>query len=79
MRYCNRQVDALEKAALRSTSLATRKAIYARIERIVAADVPILYLFNAQYIYAYRKQLRGFAPNAFLPTWNAAGWALAVP
>jgi ABC-type transport system substrate-binding protein len=79
MRYCNAQVDALEKRALRSTSAGERKAIYARIESIVAADVPILYLFNAQYIYAYRKQLRGFSPNAFLPTWNAAAWALSVP
>lgn len=74
MRYCNAQVDALEKQALRSSSIAERKALYARIQRLVANDLPILYLFNADYIYAYRAQLRGFAPNAFLPTWNAAQW-----
>lgn len=76
MRYCNSQVDALEKAALRTTSMSARKALYARIERRVAADLPILYLFDADYIYAYRKQLRGFSPNAFLPTWNAAQWSI---
>jgi peptide/nickel transport system substrate-binding protein len=76
MRYCNRQVDALEKAALQSTSIARRKQIYARIQRLVAQDLPILYLFNADYIYAYRRQLRGFMPNAFLPTWNAAQWSM---
>ena len=36
--------------------------------------MPILYLFNADYIYAYRRRLHGFAPNAFLPTWNAYRW-----
>jgi len=76
MRYCNSRVDRLEAAALISPSRIERKALYAQIERIVAADVPILYLFNANYIYAYRKELAGFYPNAFLPTWNAAGWRL---
>jgi len=38
--------------------------------------VPIVYLFNAGYVYAYNKRLRGFAPNAFSPTWNAYGWSL---
>jgi peptide/nickel transport system substrate-binding protein len=76
MRYCNPQVDALEKQALSSPSQPERKVLYSRIARIVAADVPILYLFNADYIYAYRKQLSGFQPNAFLPTWNAAEWSL---
>ena len=76
MRYCNSRIDALERQALASSSQTERKALYGRIARIVAGDVPILYLFNADYIYAYRKQLRGFQPNAFLPTWNAAQWRL---
>jgi peptide/nickel transport system substrate-binding protein len=76
MRYCNPQVDALETQALAAPSQLERKAIYGRIARMVAADVPILYLFNADYIYVYRKQLSGFQPNAFLPTWNAAQWSL---
>lgn len=76
MRYCNPRVDALEREALSSVSQTRRKAIYAQIERLVAQDVPVLYLFNADYIYAYRTRLYGFAPNAFLPTWNAAQWSL---
>ncbi|HET9393992.1 MAG TPA: peptide ABC transporter substrate-binding protein [Candidatus Rubrimentiphilum sp.] len=76
MRYCNPRVDALERSALASTSRTQRKGLYGHIERIVAADVPIIYLFNANYIYAYRSQLAGFYPNAFLPTWNAAAWQL---
>jgi ABC-type transport system substrate-binding protein len=76
MRWCDPKVDALERSALAATSQAVRKALYARIARIVAAQVPIVYLFNAQYIYAYRQRLRGFHPNAFLPTWNAYDWSL---
>ncbi len=74
MRWCNPQVDALERQALASVSQARRKELYARIGRIVAREVPLLYLFNADYVYAYRDTLHGFAPNAFLPTWNAGGW-----
>ncbi len=74
MRWCDRNVDALESRALAATTQAARKALYGRIARIVAARVPILYLFNADYMYAYRNSLHGFAPNAFVPTWNAGGW-----
>lgn len=74
MRWCDPQVDALERAALTSTDRQTRRGLYGQIGRIVARKVPILYLFNADYVYAYRRRLHGFAPNAFLPTWNADAW-----
>ena len=77
MRWCNATVDALERRALAATSRGARKVLYSRIARIVARDVPIIYLFNADYIYAYRRRLHGFLPNAFLPTWNAYDWTIA--
>ncbi|MHB8178705.1 MAG: ABC transporter substrate-binding protein [Vulcanimicrobiaceae bacterium] len=76
MRWCDPRVNALERAALDTSSQARRKRIYAQIARRVASAVPIVYLFNADYLYAYRTRMRGFAPNAFLPTWNAARWSL---
>ncbi|MBV8489963.1 MAG: peptide ABC transporter substrate-binding protein, partial [Candidatus Eremiobacteraeota bacterium] len=76
MRWCDPRIDELETQALASTEPATRRTLYARIARIVARQVPIVFLFNANYVYAYRDRLRGFAPNAFLPTWNAAAWSL---
>jgi peptide/nickel transport system substrate-binding protein len=76
MRWCDAQVDRLEGAALSATRNSVRKKIYAAIARIVAAQVPVLYLFNADYVYAYRKRLAGFAPNAFTPTWNAYRWQI---
>jgi peptide/nickel transport system substrate-binding protein len=76
MRWCDPQVDALERRALTALTQAERKTLYSAIEQRVAAAVPIVYLFDPSYIYAYRTALRGFAPNAFNPTWNAADWRL---
>jgi peptide/nickel transport system substrate-binding protein len=76
MRWCDQRVDALEREALGAASVDTRKRDYAAIGGIVARDVPLLFLFNARYVYAYRDRLSGFAPNAFLPTWNAWQWRL---
>jgi peptide/nickel transport system substrate-binding protein len=76
MRWCDPQVERLERAAIGTIDVSLRKRLYGQIGRIVAAQVPILYLFNADYVYAYRKRLVGFAPNAFLPTWNADRWRL---
>jgi peptide/nickel transport system substrate-binding protein len=76
MRWCDRRVERLERAALSATQTSLRKRLYRRIARIVAQQVPVLYLFNADYVYAFRKRLHGFAPNAFVPTWNAYRWSL---
>jgi peptide/nickel transport system substrate-binding protein len=76
MRWCDPRVDALERRALTAPTQAERKSLYSEIERRVAAAVPIVYLFDPAYIYAYRTALHGFAPNAFNPTWNAADWRL---
>jgi peptide/nickel transport system substrate-binding protein len=74
MRWCDARVQLLERQALEIIDRRKRKLLYGRIARIVAQQVPIIYLFNADYVYAYQKRLRNFAPNAFLPTWNAYRW-----
>jgi peptide/nickel transport system substrate-binding protein len=74
MRWCDARVERLERAALDTIDRSARKRLYAQIAAIVAQQVPILYLFNADYVYAYRKNLANFAPNAFLPTWNSYEW-----
>jgi peptide/nickel transport system substrate-binding protein len=79
MRYCDPQVERLEARAATVPERARRAAGYATIDRIVARDVPIVYLFNPTYIYAYGPRLRGFAPNAFSPTWNAYAWRVSPP
>jgi peptide/nickel transport system substrate-binding protein len=74
MRWCDPTVDALEKQAIATPDQAQRVKLYAKIQERVADAVPIVYLFNPSYVYAYADRLSGFAPNAFLPTWDAARW-----
>jgi len=76
MRYCDRDVDALEAGAAAEPDRAKRKAAYGAIDRRIARDVPIVFLFNPDYIYAYGARLHGFEPNAFVPTWNAYAWRI---
>ena len=76
MRWCDAQVEALERRAVVAPSRTERKRLYAQIERRVASEVPIVYLFNPSYSYAYRTALHGFSPNAFNPTWDAYRWTL---
>jgi peptide/nickel transport system substrate-binding protein len=76
MRYCDPDVDRLETLAAAEPDRAKRRAAYAAVDRRIARDVPIVYLFNPDYIYAYAPRLTGFAPNAFVPTWNAYAWRL---
>ncbi len=79
MRWCDPAVDGLERRAIATPDRAARAALYAQIARRVAAAVPIVYLFNPSYVFAYDRRLHGFAPNAFVPTWNAAGWRIGEP
>jgi peptide/nickel transport system substrate-binding protein len=76
MRWCDRGVDALERRALVAPSREERRRLYGQIQRRVADAVPIVYLFNPSYSYAYRTRLSGFWPNAFNPTWDAYRWRL---
>jgi ABC-type transport system substrate-binding protein len=76
MRFCDPCVERLEALASTAPDRRRRAGSYAAIDRIVAHAVPIIYLFNPTYIYAYSKRLRGFAPNAFVPTWNAYAWRI---
>lgn len=75
MRWCSPRVDALESAAIVATTQGARKQLYREIATIAASEVPILYLFNANYVYAHQTRLHGFGPNAFLPTWNSYAWS----
>jgi ABC-type transport system substrate-binding protein len=76
MRWCDPRVDALERRAVVAPTVAERRRLYAQIERRVAAAVPIVYLFDPSYSYAYRPALHGFRPNAFNPTWDAYRWSV---
>ena len=63
MRYCNPAVDALLDGARRTLDPAARKANYTAALRIIAADVPILYLFFEPHLFGVAATLHGFVPH----------------
>lgn len=72
--YCDPALDRLENLALTRTDRRERRALYSRIQRQLAADIPYVFLYAPRYGYARVKNLRGFAPTPFSPTWNAWQW-----
>ena len=66
MRWCDAaSTGSKTKRSRRPIRIARANASTARSPTIVATQVPIVYLFNADYVYAYRKRLRGFTPTPF--------------
>lgn len=76
MRWCDPRVEALERTAVRANDPVLRAQTYRAIDRIVARDVPVVWLFNPKYLYAYRPELHGFAPSPLAATAQAGGWRL---
>ena len=73
--YCNGEVDALEARALSVSDQRERAVLYARVQRIIARDVPYLYLYAPTYGYAASARLSGFAPTPFSPMAQAWRWS----
>lgn len=71
-----RQIDALTNAAVATLDRAKRKALYASIEALLAAQAPMIFLDWAPLLYVRPATLHGFAPNAFMYGlfWNSQQW-----
>ncbi|HEY9084602.1 MAG TPA: peptide ABC transporter substrate-binding protein, partial [Candidatus Tyrphobacter sp.] len=76
-RFCDRRVDALMLAALRTYDPAKRKAIYVQLERILAQQLPIELIYRTREIDAFTTRLRGESVSPTGPFWNAWSWHLA--
>jgi peptide/nickel transport system substrate-binding protein len=76
-RLCDRRVDALLAAGRATYNVAKRKAIYARLQRLLYAQMPIALLYQTREIdtWTTRLHVRGGAqPQPFA---NVARWYLA--
>lgn len=61
-KYCNPEVDALLDKARTSNDTATRKASYVAARKILANDLPIIYLYHPTWIWALDDKVEGFVP-----------------
>src|SRR5579872_1467182 len=76
-RFCNGEVDALEEHALSTNDQKTRFADYARIQNILAEQLPIYTLYFERYDYAVNTDLRNFRPaHVGSPFWNVWEWRI---
>lgn len=76
-RYCNEELSALIKQANVTTSATARADITHRIQTIMAADMPLLPLFQRPETLAYTDRSLGMDNNPLGGlVWNAADWAV---
>ena len=75
-RYCSPAMDAAQRRGLETFDLAERKRAYGESQRLLARDVPIVFVFWPLDIEAYVPRLHGFAPNPITAAWNAQEWSL---
>jgi len=76
-RYCNPELDALEGQALSSYDQATRQRAYAKIQSILAEDVPMVVLYFQQQQDVVNLDLKNYYPaSAVTPFWNT--WQLDI-
>ncbi|MBV8642421.1 MAG: hypothetical protein JO225_00705, partial [Candidatus Eremiobacteraeota bacterium] len=75
-RYSSRAMDDAQRDALSHYDRATRKRAYARIETLLATDVPAIYLWWPRQIEAVNTDLTGFDPDGFVESWNAYQWSI---
>jgi peptide/nickel transport system substrate-binding protein len=61
-KYCNPEIDRLLDAARVSTNEEERKASYDAARKILAEDLPIIYLYHPTWIWALDKKVDGFVP-----------------
>jgi ABC-type transport system substrate-binding protein len=73
-RYASRTMDRLTDAGHRTLELDRRKAIYGRVQRWAAHDLPALPLWWEDRVVVATKRLRGFVPR---PSGDLGGLATA--
>jgi peptide/nickel transport system substrate-binding protein len=74
-RYCNRQVDALERAGLQTDDPRKRAAIYSRAERLIWQTIPYIPLYERRRIVVHNPDLRNLKINpSSTPWYNAWQW-----
>ncbi|SDU59492.1 ABC transporter substrate-binding protein [Jiangella alkaliphila] len=76
--WCNEEFDALMLEANSTVDEAARYELFQQAARIENAEVPMIYLYNPNTIWAYTDRLTGFEPigDQTNPFWNVQEWSL---
>ncbi|HLI95641.1 MAG TPA: peptide ABC transporter substrate-binding protein [Candidatus Baltobacteraceae bacterium] len=75
--FCSPQLDAAETRAMNSYDRTTRKAMYGRVQAIVASQIPFVVLWYQQQLDVVNTDFRGYKPaHAVTPFWNTWEWSI---
>jgi peptide/nickel transport system substrate-binding protein len=80
IKYSNTEVDKLSEQArsLPGCSQDGRKALYGKIQQLIADDQPYTFLYQAKSIVTINKRVKGVDPSATAGLfWNIQDWTLA--
>ncbi len=61
-KYCNKDVDAALQTGRTAADFAARKAAYDKVTEITDKELPIIYLYHQQWLWAMSKNIKGFTP-----------------
>lgn len=77
--FSNARADELFAAGRATTDQEERRAIYAEIATILNEEVPWIYLWSPNSIFAHNNRLVGFDPPSYVntPMWNADKWTVS--
>lgn len=75
-RYCNPQMETLQNTALSHYDRASRTQAYHQIESLLERDNPVLFFWWQRQQEALASNVKGFAPNPAVESWNAWEWSL---
>jgi len=76
-RICDPRIDDLLRAGDATYDEAGRKAIYARLERLVYREMPLALLYQRPELHVFTSRLRGPTGSLDGVFWNVATWSLA--
>ncbi len=72
--YGNPEVDRLLESGRRTFNQERRKAIYAELQRVLAEDQPIVFLYVPDALMAVSSRIRGIEPAPAGLSWNFIHW-----
>ncbi len=75
-RYCSPEMDAAQTMALTHYDQATRKQAYAKIQALLARDVPQIYINWLRQEQPVSVDFKNFTPNPVVENWNAWQWSI---
>ncbi len=73
-RYCSPEMDAAEALGVASPDQTRRRKAYATVQRLLARDAPIDFVYWPKSVDAFDARLKGIGPNPVVASWNAEDW-----